>query len=175
MFCEKCGSAFDEKKDASQNKVPDYSMKKCSNCGFEKYFNPIPVAVSMIPVLGNDGKMYLLGIKRGIQPFKGGLALPGGFQEVNPVHQEAAIDLAQKANGLENVYKENVLVMSSEPNPNRTLMFFESKVVLKESEIDFGFKDAKGEIEGIELLSKDSEICFSLHKKAIDHFFKNNK
>lgn len=41
MFCEKCGTLLENYK-----------------CGFEKFKNPIPVAVALIPVI-KDNKTYL--------------------------------------------------------------------------------------------------------------------
>jgi ADP-ribose pyrophosphatase YjhB (NUDIX family) len=49
------------------------------------YKNPLPVAVALIPVKGGG----LIGVRRGIEPRKGTVALPGGFIEVGESWQAA--------------------------------------------------------------------------------------
>lgn len=66
-FCPKCGSAhFDEHNGKS---------KHCRNCGFTYYFNPSAATVAVI--LNNRNE--LLVCRRGKDPGKGTLDLPGGF------------------------------------------------------------------------------------------------
>ncbi|MGN1063347.1 MAG: DNA mismatch repair protein MutT, partial [Alphaproteobacteria bacterium] len=66
-FCPKCGSnRFQESSPFS---------KKCADCGFEYFKNPvIGVAVAAF-----DTQDRLLCIRRGKEPAKGTLGLPGGF------------------------------------------------------------------------------------------------
>ncbi len=46
--------------------------------------NPVPVAICLVPI---DGK--LVGIRRGIEPRKGFVALPGGYVNSGETWQEA--------------------------------------------------------------------------------------
>lgn len=59
--------------------------RTCSKCENVTYINPIPVAVLLVPV--NNG---LLTVRRGIEPGKGLLALPGGYIDFYETWQEAA-------------------------------------------------------------------------------------
>ncbi|MBI1877066.1 MAG: hypothetical protein HYR94_02315 [Chloroflexi bacterium] len=63
--CSYCGSPF-----AESQPWP----RACVRCGNVTFRNPAPVAVVLLPV--EDG---LLVIRRGIEPQRGQLALPGGF------------------------------------------------------------------------------------------------
>ena len=74
--CSYCGVAF-----AAGLAFP----RTCAGCGSITYRNPTPVAVLLVPV--DDG---LLGIRRGIEPRKGELALPGGFVDAADESWQAA-------------------------------------------------------------------------------------
>jgi ADP-ribose pyrophosphatase YjhB (NUDIX family) len=53
--------------------------------------NPLPVAVVLHPVSYPDGRTGLVVVRRDIEPFRGELALPGGFIETGESWQEAAV------------------------------------------------------------------------------------
>lgn len=74
--CSYCGVAF-----AAGTSFP----RTCAGCSAITYRNPIPVAVLLLPV--DDG---LLGIRRGIEPKRGELALPGGFVDAADDSWQAA-------------------------------------------------------------------------------------
>ena len=66
-YCPRCGSNhFVEN---------DFKSKRCGECGFVYYFNPLAATVAFI-VNGND---ELLVATRSKEPAKGTLDLPGGF------------------------------------------------------------------------------------------------
>ncbi len=66
-YCPKCGS--------SQFHVNNEKSKKCDSCGFVYYFNPSAATVALITNHRNE----LLVCRRGKEPAKGTLDLPGGF------------------------------------------------------------------------------------------------
>ncbi len=59
--------------------------RACAGCQRIAYLNPTPVAVLLLPV-----DRGLLCIRRGIEPRKGQLALPGGYVDHAETWQEAA-------------------------------------------------------------------------------------
>ena len=74
--CGFCGARF----------APDAPFPRtCAACANVTYVNPLPVAVLLLPV--DDG---LLVVRRGIEPRKGQLALPGGFINLGESWQAAA-------------------------------------------------------------------------------------
>ncbi|MDX1958690.1 MAG: NUDIX domain-containing protein [Leptospiraceae bacterium] len=73
-FCSYCGNKFPKKE----------FPKECISCKNITYRNPIPVAVIIVPV---DSGVLL--VRRGIEPGKGHLALPGGFIDYGENWREA--------------------------------------------------------------------------------------
>lgn len=72
--CGYCGSQYPD----------DHPWPRgCAVCGQVSYRNPLPVAVLLLPV--EDG---ILAVRRGIEPGRGGVALPGGFLEVGETWQQ---------------------------------------------------------------------------------------
>jgi len=74
--CSFCGQAF-----APRQPWP----RTCRNCEQISYLNPLPVAVTVLPV--DEG---VLCIRRDIEPGRGQLALPGGFIDMHESWQQAA-------------------------------------------------------------------------------------
>lgn len=66
-YCPECGSAHFE--------INNEKSKHCANCGFTYYFNPSAATVAFIL----NHKNELLVCRRGKEPAKGTLDLPGGF------------------------------------------------------------------------------------------------
>lgn len=168
-FCEQCGSKL--------------VNKKCENiiegtpCGFIKFHNPIPVSVCLIPVFDEEqGRVQLLGVIRGVQPKKGEIALPGGFQEIEPVlsaglrevKEETGIDLESLFPNHPELLHPIALVVST-PDNRRNLMFFRANVMIKKSDIDFNFVGNEGERPV--LIDLDTPLAFPLHKKAVDWYY----
>lgn len=73
--CSYCGTAF-----TPELKFP----RTCGTCTNITYINPTPVAVLLLPV--DEG---ILTIRRGIEPKRGELALPGGFMDFGESWRES--------------------------------------------------------------------------------------
>ena len=66
-YCHVCGARYTIKEAQTW-------PRSCGVCKNQTWRNPLPVVVVLIPV--EDG---LLTVRRGIEPQKGHLALPGGY------------------------------------------------------------------------------------------------
>jgi 8-oxo-dGTP diphosphatase len=64
--------------------------RTCASCGETTWHNPLPVAVLLLPVEYVDGRVGVVVVRRDIEPFRGEIALPGGFIETGESWQEAA-------------------------------------------------------------------------------------
>jgi ADP-ribose pyrophosphatase YjhB (NUDIX family) len=72
----------------------------CAGSGETTWSNPLPVAVVLLPVKSADGQTGLVVVRRDIEPFRGELALPGGFIETGESWREAAVRELREETGL---------------------------------------------------------------------------
>ncbi len=90
--CSYCGSPY---------QPGDPWPRTCPGCTEITWRNPLPVAVTLLPVRpANGGPPGLVVIRRDIEPARGELALPGGFIEVGEPWQEAAVRELREETGL---------------------------------------------------------------------------
>ena len=75
VFCPVCGSSLFD--------VNNVKSKKCAHCGFVYYANPSAATAAFI-LRGN----HLLVARRGKEPAKGTLDLPGGFVDMDETVEE---------------------------------------------------------------------------------------
>ena len=159
MFCEKCGTKMNEAGKEFH----------CPACQFIKYFNPIPVAVSLIRI-NDDGIIKFLGVLRKDNQM---LALPGGFQELEDISDCAKREVYEETGlDLTGSYHEDVLVLTV-PNKNRNLMFMLYNDIVDKSEINFNY--SSNETEKPVLIDETSKLAFPLHEKAIKYFINKIK
>jgi ADP-ribose pyrophosphatase YjhB (NUDIX family) len=74
--------------------------RTCATCGETTWSNPLPVAVVLLPVSYPEGRTGVVLVRRDIEPFRGELALPGGFIETGESWREAAVRELQEETGL---------------------------------------------------------------------------
>lgn len=138
--------------------------------GLNVYNNPIVVSVALIPII-QDYQLKLLGVRRGIPPFVGELAFPGGFVEPNEtVAGAAARETSEEAGvilqpGLFKIVEEKIT-----PN-NQLLVFSLYTEALSAQLINLNFKNA--ETQELKLLDPSDVLCFSLHEEVKQTYFKS--
>ena len=74
--------------------------RTCAGCGETTWSNPLPVAVVLLPTTHADGSTGMVVVRRDIEPFRGEIALPGGFIETGESWQEAAVRELREETGL---------------------------------------------------------------------------
>lgn len=164
--CSACGTAYPE---------PLRYPRKCLNaaCGMEVWANPIPVGVVLLPVI-DGGRTGLLVLRRGIEPRKGFLALVGGFLEEHETWQQGSAREMREEVGVTIDPATLALfdAVSTEPRPNRILMFSTAPSVPREALAAFvpsHESTERGVVFGPDGLD---EVCaFPLHAKAARRWF----
>lgn len=69
------------------------------------YKYPHPAVATDSVVFGYDGKnLHVLLIERGIEPFKGSWALPGGFLKMNETVEEGARRELEEETNIKDIY-----------------------------------------------------------------------
>lgn len=107
--CSYCGCAFP---------VAAGWPRQCLQCGHTSYRNPLPVAVLVLPV-----EQGVIGVRRGIAPRLGQIALPGGFIEVGESWQQAAVRELYEETGIR-IAAEQVQLLALHSAPDGTLLAF---------------------------------------------------
>lgn len=158
-FCSYCGLAY-----TFGSSYP----KTCTGCGAEIWSNPIPVGVVLLPVK-SAGRLGLLVIRRGIDPRMGLLAFAGGFLEDHETWQAGAARELSEETGIlvDPATIQPFWFTSSQPRPNRVLLFGEAPAVEATALPKFEATSettARGVVFGDEGL--DALFAFPLHVAA---------
>lgn len=154
-YCTHCGTKF----------APDQDwLKTCASCGITSYDNPKPVAVVIIPILGQG----ILTVRRGIEPHYGKLALPGGFMEKHETWQQACVRELREETGM-GLFEGDIVLESAASTPHGQLLLFASGPAFHPRSLD-GFKP-NPEVLELVVVGPDAELAFPLHTEAMRQFF----
>jgi len=152
-FCSYCGAPFG-----------GFSWPRtCGACGNVSYKNPIPVAVLLLPVDGG-----LLTIRRGIEPCKGRLALPGGFVDHGESWQAAAARELFEETGIrvDAASVREVRVLSA---PDGTLLVFGEAPPVPTMSLA-AFEPTTETTEAVVIRSPEA-LAFDLHSQVVAEYF----
>ncbi len=126
--------------------------------------NPVPVTVCLLPI---DGK--LLGIRRGIEPRKGFIALPGGYVNADETWQQACCRELLEETGIKcDPTLIELFSVESAIDSNRILIFGLAPAISKE-QLNLNFENE--ETQEITLIEKGQELAFPLHTSVSQRFF----
>ena len=157
--CSYCGTKFSNK----------YSFPiTCDTCSQITYSNPIPVAVILLPV--DEG---ILLVRRGIEPQKGKLALPGGFIETGETWQEGGARELREEAGVIIQPKDVKEFMVHSANENRLVLIFGIAKPMKSSDLQ-PFTPTEEAPERV-ILFHPEELAFELHTLAVAEWFKKKQ
>lgn len=100
------------------------------------YKYPHPAVTTDCVIFGFDGNtINILLVERGIEPFKGSWALPGGFLKMNETVEEGALRELFEETGVKDVYLEQFHVFSSvERDPRERVLTVAFLALVKKSD-----------------------------------------
>jgi ADP-ribose pyrophosphatase YjhB (NUDIX family) len=163
-FCSFCGARYE---------APLSYPRTCKSCGATVWSNPIPVAVVLQPVKEGE-REGLLVVRRAIEPRKGKIALVGGFLEDHETWQQGGAReiLEETGVAVDPAGLEPFWYTSTEPRPNRVLLFSQARSIEASSMPPFEASSEtseRGLVFGPEGL--DELFAFPLHVEAARRFF----
>lgn len=161
-FSSCCGKLFEQ-----TNTWP----RLCTECGNEFWDNPTPVALVLQPVIGKNGKIGIIVIRRGIKPCIGQLALPGGFMEIEHWRKAGAREVNEECAILIDERKlKPFLPLPFESSLHlRQFLFFCIAEPIREEDIPPFV--ANREVTERKIVYSPVECAFSTHTLAIQEFF----
>jgi ADP-ribose pyrophosphatase YjhB (NUDIX family) len=157
--CGYCGTKYVD--------VSSVHTRTCSACGKTSYRNPLPVAVTLVPVQ-LEASVGLLVIRRCIPPHEGRLALPGGFINFGESWQEGAAREVLEETGLE-LSSQQLKLITVRSAPDSTILIFalaplQSKTWVQASKIS-------SETSEVMVLDSFQPLAFPIHSEVARAFF----
>jgi 8-oxo-dGTP diphosphatase len=129
----------------------------------------LPVAVVLLPVMYLDGSTGIVVVRRDIEPFRGEIALPGGFIETGESWREAAVRELREETGLRAKPDEvRLFDVHSSFNGYTLLIFGELPPRAAED-----LPESTPTEESMEWLvyTEPVSLCFPTHTQAMSDFF----
>lgn len=140
--------------------------------------NPVPVAVVLVPVLAidpRDGteKTGILTVRRGIEPQRGHLALPGGYMGYERWDEAARRELFEETGiALPPHIPIKLLGIESVREATRIIIFGQVPAIERPALDQFVPND---EVSELKILFEPQELAFSTHTDAVRNFFEHQR
>ena len=152
-YCSYCGRPFEE---------AAAWPRRCAGCEKISFKNPLPVAIVLLPV----GNGILVG-RRGMDPRRGLLALPGGYMELNETWQEAAArELLEETEVAINPYSLTLFDVRTGAN---MILIFGLAPGMDSAELP-PFTPTEEIVDRV-VINQPVEMAFPLHTEALVRFF----
>ncbi len=153
----------------------DLSAERVPQVPVQVFKNPIPVAVLVVPVVAvdpRDGveKLGVLAVRRGIEPQKGFLALPGGYMGYETWRAAGRRELLEETGVcISPETPIELLGIESVRESTRIILFGQTPPVREEEIAGFTPND---EVPELRILFQPEELAFSTHTDAVKEFFR---
>ncbi|MFI5546634.1 NUDIX domain-containing protein [Streptomyces sp. NPDC051815] len=141
--------------------------RTCPSCSTTAYRNPLPVAVTLLPVEDAEGTGLVV-ITRTIEPALGGIALPGGFIDFGEDWRDAVVRELREETGI-TAPASDVTLADALSSPAGHLLLFG---LLPPRPADtLPASKPTDETTGWHLLRSPSPLAFPLHTQAAASWF----
>lgn len=137
--------------------------RTCAACGATSFVNPLPVSVVLVPVDGG-----LLAVRRGIEPRKGQVALPGGYINLGESWQEAGAREVWEETGVR-IDPGEVEVFQVRSAPDGTVLIFGLARERRGTDLP-PFVPTEETSERL-VLTGPAEMAFPLHTEVVQAYF----
>ncbi|MFD5512996.1 NUDIX domain-containing protein [Streptomyces sp. NPDC059761] len=155
--CSTCGSPF----------ATTAWPRTCASCGAVTYRNPLPVAVTLLPVEDEAGTGLVV-ITRTIEPALGGIALPGGFMDFGEDWRDAVVRELREETGIHAQASEVVLADAMSSPAGHLLLF---GLLPPRPTASLPPSAPTDETSGWHVLRTPTELAFPLHTRATAAWF----
>jgi 8-oxo-dGTP diphosphatase len=153
--CAHCGTAH----------IEAAYPRTCQRCLGVSYKNPTPVGVVIVPVAG-DGVLL---IRRGEEPKKGELALPGGYLELGETWQEGSVRELNEEVGIQ-VRPNDLYLFDVRSTGNDNLLIFSVTPPQSPVSIPKHLVNPE-EVSELVVVTEPVELGFPTHTAALKRFF----
>lgn len=141
--------------------------RACVACGAVAYRNPLPVAVTLLPVEDAEGTGLAV-ITRTIEPALGGTALPGGFIDFGEDWRDAVVRELREETGITALASEVALADALSSPAGHLLVF---GLLPPRAAADLPASKLTDETTGWHVLRAAQELAFPLHTQAAASWF----
>lgn len=155
--CSYCGQAF-----ATEQAWP----RTCANCQQTSYLNPTPVSVVVLPV--DNG---VLTVRRGIEPRKGSIALPGGFINLGESWQQAGARELFEETGI-TISANEITLFNVLSAPDGTVLIF--GLAQKRAAAELPAFVPSEETSEMVVVTEMTTLAFPLHTQVLKEYFEKN-
>lgn len=137
--------------------------RHCHKCGNTSYLNPIPVAVVLLPA--GDGVVV---VRRGIEPARGTLTLPGGYMGVGETWQEAGARELEEETGI-TVAAGDIVLYDVMNGLDDTLVIIG---LAKQQPAAVCRPFSSEETMEVVLIREPRELGFAMHTRVVARYFR---
>ncbi|MEU7037112.1 NUDIX domain-containing protein [Streptomyces sp. NPDC046237] len=157
-YCSSCGTRYAEAADWPRT---------CAACRAVAYRNPLPVAVTLLPVTDDRGSGLVV-ITRTIEPAGGEVALPGGFIDHAEDWRDAVVRELREETGIE-APAEDVRLADALSSVGGHLLLFGLLPARPAAELPRSVPT--DETTGWHVLHAPADLGFPLHTEAVRRWF----
>ncbi|MFD0276144.1 NUDIX domain-containing protein [Kitasatospora sp. NPDC127111] len=144
--------------------------RTCPGCAEISYRNPLPVAVTVLPVTRPDSDPALVVIRRTIEPGYGELAFPGGYIDYGETWQQACVRELREETGIL-ADSADITLISTASDPHGRFVFLCGLLPARPL-ADLPPSQPTEETDGWLLATPDTRLAWDFHTNVSRSWFR---